>query len=166
MAARMVRVLVVLLAFAVDAGAQAPSRIVVRNPTNLESEFFGAAAAGVGSSVVVSAPGVVGVPDGPPGRVDVLDAATGALLASIPNPTPSAGDAFGAAVADAAGNVLIGAPYDDTAASNAGAAYLFDVTGTLLRTFTLPGAVADQFCGYDVGWFAGDVLLLCQGDAT
>jgi hypothetical protein len=34
--------------------------------------------------------------------------------------------------------VLVGAPYDDTSATNAGAVYLFHTNGTLLTTFTNP----------------------------
>ena len=59
-------------------------------------------------------------------------------LLTIPNPTPEVGDGFGcvAAVGD---NILVGAPNDDTAAEDAGAAYLFDgTTGGLLRTFANP----------------------------
>jgi hypothetical protein len=61
------------------------------------------------------------------------------LLQTFNNPTPAVDDHFGTAVA-ALGNdrVLIGAQYDDTTATNAGAVYLFHTNGTLLTTFTNP----------------------------
>ena len=61
------------------------------------------------------------------------------LLRTFHNPTPAIDDNFGSSMA-ALGNdrVLIGARYDDTSATNAGAVYLFCTNGTLLTTFTNP----------------------------
>ena len=66
-------------------------------------------------------------------------AQTPALLRTFNNPAPNVDDNFGSAMA-ALGNdrVLIGARYDDTTATNAGAVYLFRTNGTLLTTFTNP----------------------------
>ncbi len=41
--------------------------------------------------------------------------------------------------------VLIGAPEDDMAGPNAGAAYLFNLSGTLLTTFTNPAPASERF---------------------
>jgi hypothetical protein len=61
------------------------------------------------------------------------------LLRTFHSPTPAAGDSFGAAFAALGSDrLLVGAPYDDTAATNAGAVYLFHTNGTLLATFTNP----------------------------
>lgn len=61
------------------------------------------------------------------------------LLRTFHNPTPAAGDSFGSAMAALGSDrLLVGAPYDDTAATNAGAVYLFHANGTLLATFTNP----------------------------
>src|SRR6476619_3453993 len=66
-------------------------------------------------------------------------AQTPVLLRTFNNPTPALDDNFGSSMA-ALGNdrVLIGARYDDTTATNAGAVYLFHTNGTLLTTFTNP----------------------------
>ncbi|MEE9130413.1 MAG: FG-GAP-like repeat-containing protein, partial [Phycisphaerales bacterium] len=79
----------------------------------------------------------------------------------ITNPTPQLGDFFGAHVAGVGTDkVLIGAPGDDTMGSNAGAAYLFDLQGTLLETFTSPKPVEDEFFGrWLIGVGANRVLI-------
>lgn len=69
----------------------------------------------------------------------VVLAQTPVLLRTFNNPTPNVDDNFGSAMA-ALGNdrVLIGARYDDTTATNAGAVYFFHTNGTLLATITNP----------------------------
>jgi len=63
----------------------------------------------------------------------------GDLLLSISNPKPSENANFGYSVAAVGDNILVGCPYDDTGARDAGAAYLFSgLTGKLLRTFSNP----------------------------
>jgi hypothetical protein len=59
------------------------------------------------------------------GAVYLFDAATGEILQTFLNPTPAENDEFGLAIASAGGNVLVGAPGDDTGATDAGAVYLF-----------------------------------------
>src|SRR5437867_3147251 len=62
---------------------------------------------------------------------------TGFPLLTFTNPTPAVDDRFGYSVAAVGTDrVLIGAPLDDTGATNAGAAYLFSTNGALLATFT------------------------------
>jgi hypothetical protein len=61
------------------------------------------------------------------------------LLTTFPNPTPGTGDYFSWSVAALGSDrVLIGAISDDNTATNAGIAYLFHTSGTLLTTFTNP----------------------------
>src|SRR5688572_600278 len=83
----------------------------------------------------------------------VLTAQTPVLLRTFNNPSPATADFFGSAMA-ALGNdrILVGAPNDDTAGTNAGAVYLFHTNGTLLTTFTNPDPaqsylISDQFGG-------------------
>ena len=75
----------------------------------------------------------------------------GTLLTTFLNPAPSTNDALGWSVA-AVGNdrVLVGAPYDDTGAGRAGAAYLFDTSGMLLTTFTNPTPAVHDYFGWSV----------------
>lgn len=159
---------VLLVAVATVAHAQL-GRIDLANPTPGKAQLFGAAHAGVGDTVVVGAPGVGAVGPNPQevGRVDVLDPLTGALLRSIANPTPAAGDQFGAAVAAVGTDILVGADNDDAVASDGGAAYLFDgATGALRHTFLVPGAQAHWGCGRILGSVGGDAVVGCPGKAA
>jgi hypothetical protein len=73
------------------------------------------------------------------GAAYLFDTTTGALLQTFHNPTPGSGDNFGQDVALFGNRALISTINDDTAALNAGAAYLFDTTtGNLLHTFLNP----------------------------
>jgi hypothetical protein len=73
------------------------------------------------------------------------------LLRTLNNPTPASGDNFGAWLAPLGNDrVLVGAPYNDTTAPNAGAVYLFRTNGVLLTTFTNPSPA------YDSTTFDGD----------
>src|SRR5436309_13584 len=65
--------------------------------------------------------------------------ASTARAATLLDPTPAENDFFGSAVTLAGGNLLVGSRFDDTAASDAGAAYLLDAaTGALLTTLLDP----------------------------
>jgi outer membrane protein assembly factor BamB len=101
------------------------------------------------------------------GRAYVFDASTGALLRALENPTPAASDNFGLDVSLAGNLALIGAQNDDTRGSNAGAAYLFDVTsGALLRSFLDPGpapTLSDNF-GHAVAQFGNRALISAIGE--
>jgi hypothetical protein len=81
------------------------------------------------------------------------------LLRTFNNPTPATGDNF-AAWLSALGSdrVVIGAPYDDTAATNAGAVYLFHTNGTLLRTITNPAPAYTSLGGLVNGDQFGSAL--------
>jgi hypothetical protein len=79
------------------------------------------------------------------GAAYVMDATTGGILLTVPNPTPVEYDNFGQAVAAVGNNLLVGANWDGhvfgSNPSYPGAAYLFDGTsGSLLRTFKAPAA--------------------------
>jgi hypothetical protein len=77
----------------------------------------------------------------------LFDATTGARVAVLGDPTSTLTEWFGTAVAISGNRVLVGAYRDDTGATDAGAAYLFDATtGMFLRTIANPSPVAnDQF---------------------
>jgi outer membrane protein assembly factor BamB len=120
----------------------------LHNPTPAANDNFGASVAISANLVVVGAPyDDTGAADA--GSAYVFDATTGALLWTLNNPTPAPGDQFGYAVAVSANTVVVGAPFDDTGAMDAGSAYVFDAaTGTLLQTLSDPApAESDRF-----GW--------------
>ncbi|MEI7937613.1 MAG: tail fiber domain-containing protein [Verrucomicrobiota bacterium] len=83
------------------------------------------------------------------------------LVPTIPNPTPAAYDNFGRSVAAVGrARVLIGAPFDTTGGTNAGAAYLFSTDGTLLTTFTKPTLAAYDYFGWSVAAVGSDRVLI------
>ncbi len=81
------------------------------------------------------------------GSAYLFDTTTGNLLQTFNKPTPEDGDNFGNSVSLSGTSALIGAPGDDTGATGAGSAYLFDTTtGNLLQTFNNPTPqINDQF---------------------
>ena len=129
---------------------------------------FGSAVAAVGSDRILigdnggkASAGMVS------GGMAYLFRTNGALLATFTNPTPVAVDGFGGSVA-AVGNdrILIGAPGDDTAGQNAGAAYLFSTNGTLLTTFTKTGPGTSGYFGVSVAAMGSDRVLIGANAAS
>ncbi|WP_442506614.1 hypothetical protein SH528x_005468 [Novipirellula sp. SH528] len=113
------------------------------NPTPEGSDFFGSSVAISGNTVVV---GAYRDNSGGSGGAYVFNASTGALLATLANPTPASGDWFGSSVAVSGNTVVVGAHLDDTGAINNGSAYVFNAaTGTLLATLANPTAGVDYF---------------------
>ncbi len=120
---------------------------------------FGASVAADGNLLVAGAPNDDnGSIDS--GRAYVLNATTGALVATLANPTPAFEDRFGHSVAVSGNTVVVGAPNDDTGASNSGSVYVFNATtGALVATLANPTpAVNDQF-GYSVAVSGNTVVV-------
>src|SRR6058998_2576361 len=136
------------------------------NPTPADYDLFGNAVAAAGAIAVVGAPfDDTTKPNA--GSAYVFDAATGALLHTLQAPHPREGDLFGSAVAASDTMILVGAPFDDTVAANAGAAHLFDAsTGALLHTFLNPLANPDGRFGSAVAIAGGAVLIGAPFDDT
>jgi hypothetical protein len=122
--------------------------LAIRNPEPAAGTQFGYAVATVGSNVLVGAPFDDGAATDA-GAAYLFDGTSGALLQTFRSPNPAAGDWFGIAVAAVGENVVVGALGDDTGATDAGAAYLFDgKTGALIRAMQKPTpAEADWFGG-------------------
>ena len=107
-------------------------------PTPNTSDSFGLSVALSGNRALISG---IGDDRGASnaGAAYLFDTTTGALLQTFLNPIPQSGDNFGFDVALFGNRALISTINDDTAALNAGAAYLFDTTtGSLLHTFLNP----------------------------
>ncbi len=137
-----------------------------RNPTRAANDWFGVSLAAVGSQVVVGAflddTGAIDA-----GAAYVFDAATGALSRTLQKPKPAAGDQFGVSVAAVGVNVLIGAPYDDTGKTDAGAAFLFNpATGDLVRVFQAPTPAAGELFGRAVAAAGDQILVGAPHEAT
>jgi WD40 repeat protein len=107
-------------------------------PLPTASDSFGHAVAISGNRALISA---IGDDRGAAnaGVAYLFDTSTGAVLRTFLNPTPQSGDNFGFDVALVGNYALISTTNDDTAALNAGAAYLYDATtGNLVHTFLNP----------------------------
>src|SRR5205807_2562117 len=90
----------------------------LNTPTPASNDDFGVSVAVSGNNVVVGALGDdTGAEDS--GSAYVYNATTGALLATLNNPTPASGDDFGVSVAVSGNIVVVGASGDDTGATNA-----------------------------------------------
>jgi len=134
------------------------------NPTPASGDVFGYSVAGVGTNALIGAPNkaVGGIANA--GAAYLFNGNTGALLQTFNKPNPAADDEFGYSVAGVGNNVLIGALLDDTGATDAGSAYLFNGnTGALLQTFNNPNPTPNAYFGYSVAGVGTNVLIGAQG---
>jgi len=126
------------------------------NPSAAPFEWFGFSVAGIGDNILVGAPYRDIGAAARAGAAYLFDRTTGSLITTILNPTPASDDWFGFSVAAAFGTVLVGALFDDTGATDSGAAYVFDEkTGSLLGTFLNPTPAVDDEFGYSVAFLFG-----------
>ncbi len=149
-------------AFVMDARSTDTLLATLNNPAPVVNDNFGNAIAIDQDQVVVGsaydAPGGVGYA----GSAYVFDAATGALTATLNNPTPEANDEFGYAVGISANTVVVGAPGDSPGGvSGAGTGYAFTCSSQLPNNnaafpyHTIPGQLsANQ--GMTVGIYANN----------
>src|SRR5947207_3392035 len=121
---------------------------------------------GFGHSVAVSGNTVVagdylddtGATDA--GSAYVFNAATGALVATLTNPTAASGDSFGDSTAVSGNTVVVGPDRDDTGAADAGAAYVYNAaTGALIATLTSPTPAAGAYFGTSVAVSGNTVVV-------
>jgi len=106
------------------------------NPTPAPEDGFGISVAISGNKIVVGAHREdTGAENA--GSAYLFDT-SGNLLQTFNNPTPMLGDRFGISVAISGNKIVVGAHQDDTGATNAGSAYLFDTSGNLLQTINNP----------------------------
>lgn len=107
----------------------------------------------------------------PVGQIRVSDGVapvtgpTGSLLWALNNPTPVNSDQFGWSVSISGNHAIVSAYQDDTGASDAGSAYIYDVTtGSLLWTLNNPTpATSDRF-GYSVAISGNYAIVGAWGD--
>ena len=90
----------------------------------------------------------------------------GDLLHTFDNPTPAANDRFGAFVAASESLVVVSAPYDDTGASDAGSAYVFDAATGLVHTLNNPTPQTYDEFGISVAVFGNTVVVGARADDT
>jgi hypothetical protein len=130
----------------------------ILNPTPDPDDRFGNAVAAWGSNILVGAYlDDAGAQDA--GAVHVFDSA-GNWLRTLVNPTPQNGDHFGRAILAVGDHIVVGAYYDDTAASNGGAVYVFDaVTGQLLHTIGSSNPGREHLFGYSLAAAGENVVI-------
>jgi cysteine-rich repeat protein len=115
------------------------------DPEPVPGNQFGFAMISAGPDIVVSAP-LSGGSDA--GAVYVFDAETNKLRLTLGKATPETGDFFGASLAADGEQLLVGAPFDSTAAPNAGAAYLLARTdGAVVHDLRAPDAASADLFG-------------------
>ncbi len=134
--------------------------VTITNPTPATSDLFGYSVAAVGSDKVL-----IGAYQDDTGATDAgtayLFSTNGTLLLTITNPTPATSDLFGYSVAAVGSDkFLIGAYQDDTGATDAGAAYLFNTNGTLLLTITNPAPSSFDNFGISLAALGSDKMLI------
>ncbi len=128
----------------------------IANPVPSVSYEFGSTLAVSGHTVVIGATG------GESAFVYDISGDQAELLDTLSNPTPAAADRFGKSVAVSGDLVLVGADGDDTLASGAGSAYLFDISsgaGMLVATLNNPTPDASDSFGYSVAIFRDKLLV-------
>jgi WD40 repeat protein len=98
------------------------------------------------------------------GTVYMFDAG-GNLIRTFENPNPSDEDRFGHSVAVVNNTLVVGASWEDFGATDAGAAYLFDIpTGSLLSIIENPTPEAGDVFGRSLAALGQNVLIGAQLD--
>ncbi|MCA2629311.1 MULTISPECIES: FG-GAP repeat protein [unclassified Microcystis] len=136
------------------------------NPTAEDDDYFGYSVSLSGTTALIGAyrddTGATNA-----GSAYLFDTTTGNLLKTFNNPTAEDFDNFGLSVSLSGTTALIGAPSDNTGATVAGSAYLFDTTtGNLLKTFNNPTAEDYDYFGYSVSLSGTSALIGAINDNT
>ena len=127
------------------------------NPAPSQHLYFGYGVAGIGTNKVL-----IGATDGAEraGTAYLFNVA-GTLLTNFTSPNSASGDYFGASMAPVGTEaVIIGSPFETTGAPRTGAAYLFNVNGTLLTAFTNPAPTGNNNFGVAVVAIGTDKVLI------
>jgi len=132
----------------------------ITNPAPGAGDYFGNSVAAAGTDrILVGAYGddTLAMDNG---SVYVFNT-NGTLLMTITNPTPAVDDRFGARIAMLGNDrVLINSSLDDTAGTDAGSAYVFNVNGTLLHTLTNPAPAIGDLFGFRVAAFGSEGAII------
>ena len=144
----------------------------LNNPVPVTEDHFGWSVAISGTRVVVGSHfDDIGATDAGSAYVYELSSATPSVpVATLNNPGPAAGDFFGLAVAISGTRVVVGAYSDDTGASGAGSAYVYDLSGATptvpVRTLNNPGPEAGDAFGFSVAISGTRVVVGVPNDYT
>jgi hypothetical protein len=132
--------------------------VTLNNPTPSTMDYFGRAVAISGSYIVAGAH-LDDTGAGNAGSAYVYDLTSSTPttpVVTLNNPSPAGGDSFGNAVAISGTKVVVGVPQDDTGATDAGCAYVFDLSGdnpaTPIVVLNNPDPVSSPFGGDKFGY--------------
>ena len=161
-------------AYVYDSSSATPTVPIatLNNPSPASGDQFGISVAISGTRVVVGAAfDDTGASDAGTAYVYDLNSRTPTVpVATLNKPGPAATDQFGIAVAISGTRVVVGAPFDDTGALDAGSAYVYDLSsGTPtapVATLNDPRAAAFNTFGYSVAISGTGVLVGARGDNT
>ncbi len=139
--------------------------LVLNNPEPAGSDQFGSALALSGDRLAVGVrlDDALAANSGSAYVYDLASATPGTPWLTLRNPTPAISDFFGRSVALHQNVLVIGASADDTGATDAGSAYVYDLTsadpGTPVLTLNNPApAAGDQF-GFSVA-VSGPIIVV------
>ena len=145
---------------------------VIPNPSPTAGDEFGHSVAISGSRVVGGADrDDTGEIEAGSASVYVLSSGTPTVpVATLNNPGPTAGDYFGWSVAISGTRVVVGAREDDTGASAAGSAYVYNLssgTPTVpVATLNNPGPAVQDYFGFSVAISGTRVVVGAREDDT
>jgi outer membrane protein assembly factor BamB len=103
------------------------------------------------------------------GQTYLFNASTGALMLTLVDPSAGSSvgsDGFGYAVSVSGNTVVVGAPWDDTVATDSGQAYVFNATtGALIATLANPAPQAGAWFGARVS-ASGNTVVVSSSHAA
>ena len=135
--------------------------VILQSPNPSGGDYFGISVAVSGTRVVVGAMhDDTGANSAGSAYVYDLSSATPAMpVATLNNPSPSASDFFGYAVAVSGTRVVVGTQNDDTGASDSGSAYVYDLSSA---TPTVPVVTINNPTPAAGDEFGGAVAISCM----
>ena len=141
--------------------AQGYSGQSITNPTPADSDHFGWSVAALGDDRVLVGAYLDDTSGSDSGAV-YLFSNDGTLLLTLTNPSSSPHQGrFGSSVATVGSNrILVGADRDNTGASDAGAAFLFDTNGTLITSIFNPSPATQDYFGSSVAAVGSNRVLI------
>jgi FG-GAP repeat len=144
----------------------------LNNPGPAAQDYFGTSVATSGTRVMVGVPadGPVGLRVGNAYVYDLSSGTPTVPVVTLNNPSPGNGDQFGSSVAISGTRVVVGAHQDDTRASNAGIAHLYDLASATpavrLATIENPSPASGDLFGSSVAISGTRIVLGAYLDDT
>jgi hypothetical protein len=133
----------------------------ILNPSPVDGDIFGQAVAWAGGDILVGAPGHDHVNGSSgAGAAYLFDSTTFTQTEVFELSAPVTGTQLGFAVSLIGNDVLLGAPGDTVSGTEkAGAAYRFDLTGSLIETFVNPSPTMFDSFGLAVAGLGNDAVV-------